>query len=244
MEEKKKRVFLLLPEINEEQKNRIDIPSTKGCYDEDSKFVLLNVYEHYRTFYNKQKATCLSMQLIEGFDEVWYFGGYGITDPMNCCIKKAKELKIPTKSVKGVNFKNSFSIVYQFLTKFHPSIKQTEKYWEQAVKEVGVYSSKNPLISNLLVQVMAFLEDVYRGELPPVEAENTFNKEFRSALNFAIWADKKNYVFDENGVNPKKLSTEPTPLLTALLNGYYKYHLEKQAIIKENKILEKKNRSE
>ena len=36
--------------------------------------------------------------------------------------------------------------------------------------------------------------------------------------------------------NPKKLSTEPTPLLEALLDGYYKYHLEKQKILSENKI--------
>ena len=70
----------------------------------------------------------------------------------------------------------------------------------------------------------------------PVAADNKFNKELRSALNFAIWADKNGYGFDEDGVNPKKLSTEPTPLLEALLDGYYKYHLEKQKILSENKI--------
>ena len=41
---------------------------------------------------------------------------------------------------------------------------------------------------------MSYLEAVYRGELPPVEADNKFNKELRSALNFAIWADKNGYV--------------------------------------------------
>ena len=54
------------------------------------------------------------------------------------------------------------------------------------------------------------------------------NKEFKLIKN--------GYIFDENGVNPKKLSTEPTPLLEALLDGYYKYHLEKQKILSENKI--------
>lgn len=240
MEEKKKKVFLLLPELSKEPTKEINIPSTKECYDENANFLLLNVYEHYRTLYSKRKATCLSLQLIESFDEIWYYAGYGITDPMICCLKKAKELEIPTKAVKGVDFKKSFSCVYQYLTKFHPAKEQSEKYWKQAVHNLGILSSKNPLIGHLLVQVMGYLESVYRSELPPIAADNNFNKEFRSALNFASWADKTHYVFDESGVNPKKVSTEPTPLLEALLKGYYKYHCEKQEVLSENKIIEKK----
>lgn len=233
---KKKRIFLLLPEISKETSKEISIPTTKDCYNENANVMMLNVYEHYRTFYSRRKATCLALQLIEGFDEIWYYAGYGITDPIKCCLKKGEELNIPIRAVKGVDFKKSFSCVYLFLNEFHPSQEQSEEYWKKVVHDLGVNSSRNPLIGHLLVSIMSYLEAVYRGELPPVEADNKFNKELRSALNFAIWADKNGYVFDENGVNPKKLSTEPTPLLEALLDGYYKYHLEKQKILSENKI--------
>ena len=151
-------------------------------------------------------------------------------------MRKGKEVKIPIRAVKGVDFKKSFSCAYRFLNEFHPSQEQSEEYWKKVVHDLGVHSSRNPLIGHLLVSIMSYLEAVYRGEVPPVEADNKFNKELRSALNFAIWADKNGYIFDENGVNPKKLSTEPTTLLEALLDGYYKYHLEKQKILSENKI--------
>lgn len=236
MEEKKKRVFLLLPEISKETAKEINIPTTKDCYDENANVLMLNVYQHYRTLYSRRKATCLALQLIEGFDEIWYYAGYGITDPVKCCLRKGEELKIPIRAVKGVDFKKSFSCAYSFLNEFHPSKEQSEEYWKKVVHDLGVHSSRNPLIGHLLVSIMSYLEAVYRGELPPVAADNKFNKELRSALNFAIWADKNGYVFDEDGVNPKKLSTEPTPLLEALLDGYYKYHLEKQKILSENKI--------
>ena len=97
MEEKKKRIFLLLPEISKETSKEISIPTTKDCYNENANVMMLNVYEHYRTFYSRRKATCLALQLIEGFDEIWYYAGYGITDPIKCCLKKGEELNIPIK---------------------------------------------------------------------------------------------------------------------------------------------------
>ena len=45
MEEKKKRIFLLLPEISKETSKEISIPTTKDCYNENANVMMLNVYE-------------------------------------------------------------------------------------------------------------------------------------------------------------------------------------------------------
>lgn len=104
MEEKKKRIFLLLPEISKETSKEISIPTTKDCYNENANVMMLNVYEHYRTFYSRRKATCLALQLIEGFDEIWYYAGYGITDPIKCCLKKRRGIEYSNQSCKRSGF--------------------------------------------------------------------------------------------------------------------------------------------
>ncbi len=237
MEEKKKKVFLLLPELNEDISKLCSVPSTHECYDKSSgSCILLNVYEHYRTFYCKEKATYLAMQFIQDFDELWYYAALGITDTMHCCIKKAKETNIPVKAVQPVNFRKSFSTAYKFIETFHPAHNQTNEYWKNAVDEIGKLTNNNFLNSCLLIEVFNYIETVYNGKLPKVPEDENFSEDFRLALRFAKWADKNNYVFENDGVDAKKVSQNPTSMLEALLTGFYRYHSTKQRTMELNKI--------
>lgn len=238
MNEKKKKIFLLLPELSEEVENICTIPTSITLYKEYEKsHILLNVYEHYRTIFTRKKTLCNAIQMLDAFDELWYYAAFGITDPINCCIKKAEELHIPVNKICPIDYKTSFSKVYKFAIDFHPSKAQEPEYWNKAVNEMGNYSKDNPLISNILVSVFSYFEAIYKKEAPPVAPNDLFNTEFRTALNCAIWAKKNNATFDDDGdIDPNKVSKSPTPMLKALLSGYYKYHHAMQKIQETNKV--------
>lgn len=236
MEEKKKRVFLLLPELDEEVK----ILTSQDAYSQKCDgYVLLNVYEHYRRYMDRIEATKLSLNMLGGFDELWYYGAFGLTTPMYCLIEEAKRLNLPMKDLQPIRPKESFSLVYKFAMEYHPSKGQTDEYWKELVEALGTYSKdNNPLNSCLLIAIFNYYEDIYKNHSPKVSQDDHFNLEFKKALSFSLWAFENDVVF-EDGIDPLKVSKSPTPMLKALLSGFQKYYQTYQKNLKENKLKNK-----
>lgn len=237
MEKGKKRIFLLLPDLDKEAK--VSCLSSRDVYSKQyDDCVLLNVYEHYRQYMNKKDATKFSLDILEGFHELWYSGAFGITEPMNCLIKKAKQLNIPIKNLQPINPKESFSLVYKIAMEYHPGNGQTDEYWEKFVQSIGEYSKdNNPLNNSLIMAVFEYYEEIYKEEKPKVSTEDNFNLEFKKALSFTRWALKNDVVFDD-GIDPKKVCKNPTPMLKALLLGVQNYYEEYQKSIKRKQVKE------
>ncbi len=239
MEKKKKRIFLLLPELNKE----IKISSLSSCQIYSKKYdgyVLLNVYEHYRQYMNSENATRLALDILEGFDELWYSGAFGITEPMYYLIKKAKQLNLPIKDLQPINPKESFSLAYKFAMEYHPCNEQNDEYWKNLVQSLGKYSeNNNPLNNCLLKAIFDYYEEIYKNLTPKISAKDHFNQEFKTGLSFTMWALKNNAIFND-GIDPKKVSKNPTPMLKALISGIQEYYQEYQRNLKANKLKNKK----
>lgn len=240
-----KRIFLLLPEAYEDSEYIKYYPKTEQFYEEaPDECVLLNVYEHYRMFYSKAKAAKLSLEILSGFDELWYSSVFGVSDIMLCMINTAKKLEIPVQEVHSINCKESFSALYRFVMENHPSrVVSDADFWTKTIKRLGECTVRNmPLNTFIAVSLIEYYERVYRGELPAVKAEETFRGEFRAALDFSVWSIKNNVSF-QNGINLEKISSKqkPTPMLKALMDGFYQYFQIRQTHLEQNKI---KKRSE
>lgn len=233
-----KKIFLLLPEAYDDARPCSYFPRTYSYYrsknDDD---VLLNVYEHYRSFYEKRKATVLSMEMLHCFNELWYYGAYGITEPMHCIIKCAQQHNIPIKDLQPISCKDSFSLVYKIAMQFHPSKKQDDKYWSEITQSLGEYTKDgNPLNICLLVSITEYYETIFRGTSPAIQPDNLFKGEFRAAMDFARWAIKSNADFHD-GIDLAKVSKnqKPTPMLQALMDGFYNYYKTRQKNLELNK---------
>lgn len=232
----RKRIFLLLPEVYEDANPRPYLPTTNSLQRQNiADFVLVNVYEYFRMNHNKKEAIKMSMEMLPGFDELWYYGAFGITKPMQCILTSAKNINLPIKDLQPISCKSSFSLVYKFALEFHPSQTQDDTYWSKCIRTLGEYSKdNNPLNGYLFQEIVEYFEKVYRKEAPAVPAEDLFKGEFRTALNFAVWAMKKKETFND-GIDPAKVSKNPTPMLIALLNGFYRYYQARQTTLEMNK---------
>lgn len=233
----RKRVFLLLPEAYADANPSSYFPTTDAYVRKSTDdYVLMNVYEYFRTSCTKIKATERALDMLGGFDEVWYYGAFGITKPMHCILNGAKKINLPIKELQPLSCKSSFSLVYKFAMEFHPSKPQDDTYWNNCIKACGEYTKDgNPLNSHLIIKLLEYYEEIYRGTSPAVKASDRFNEEFRAALNFAVWAMKNNQYF-EDGIDPRKVHKNPTPMLKALLEGFYNYYQTRQTTLELNTI--------
>ena len=231
----RKRVFLLLPETYADAASCSYFPTTNSfSRDHSDDFVLINVYEYFRGFYTKAKATEMSLDMLSGFDELWYYGAFGITKPMRCILKVAKKLELPIKDLQPISCKESFSLAYKFALEFHPSQTQDDNYWNKCIKACGEYTKdSNPLNAYLILSIIEYFDNIYHKKTPTVPADDLFKGEFRTALNFAAWAMKNNEKFTD-GIDPSKVSRTPTPMLKALVDGFYKYYWNRQSTLEMN----------
>ena len=232
---KKKRVFLLLPETYDDANQCSYFPTTVSFNrSKPDDCVLMNVYEYFRTFCEKKKATELSLDMLAGFDELWYYGAFGITKPMHYILKVAQKLELPIKDVQPISCKDSFSLAYKFALDFHPSQTQDDTYWNQCIKACGEYTKdNNPLNAYLILSIIEYFDDIYHKRAPDVPADDLFKGEFRTALNFAAWTMKNNIKFAD-GIDLSKVSKTPTPMLKALVDGFYKYYWNRQSTLELN----------
>lgn len=231
----KKRVFLLLPEMFASSNQCTHFPKThQFTYKKSEDYVLMNVYEYFRSFCKKTKAMEMSLNMLPGFDELWYYGAFGITKPMRYILQAAQKLELPIKDVQPLSCKDSFSLAYKFALEFHPSQMQNDTYWSNCIKACGEYTKdSNPLSTHLVLAIIEYYEDIYNKKTPAIEADNLFKGEFRTALNFATWAIKNNEKFTD-GIDYSKVSQTNTPMLKALLDGFYEYYLDRQKVFEMN----------
>lgn len=232
----RKRVFLLLPERYEDAHPYSNFPMTDTYIRNASDdYVIMNVYEYFRSYCTRVKATEKAMDMLLGFDELWSYEAFGLTKPMRCILNFAKQNNIPIKNLQPFSCKDSFSFAYKFAIKYHPSQELNDTYWTNIIKTFGECSKDHdPLTSCLLKAITNYYDEIFSGNLPPVPSEDRFNMDFRSALNFAIWAIKNNEVFISE-IDPAKVSKTPTPMLKALLNGFYEYYQIRQTTMELKK---------
>ena len=73
----KKKIFLLLPEIRADMDQCVYFPKTRHFNPKQpNDYILMNVYEYFRSFHSKKTATELSLNMLSGFDELWYYGAF------------------------------------------------------------------------------------------------------------------------------------------------------------------------
>lgn len=225
----RKRIFLLLPEILDDSM-QITYLTTEYYYQKTNlqDYVLINVYEHFRNYFGQKVATIKSMDMLPGFDELWYYSAFGISNPMKCILTAADKYGIPKKDLQPLNCKECFSTVYKIAIKYHPSQCNKQGYWESFVNDLNTKDS-NPLTSKLLVSIFEYYESIFHGHSPFVPKEDVFKAEFRLALNFTLWVQAQELFSGDFDIT--KISATPTPMLQALINGFQEYYRMKQVIL-------------
>lgn len=226
--QERKRVFLLLPEILDDSM-QITYLTTEYYYTKANlqDYVLINVYEHFRNFFGKKGATIKSMDMIPGFDELWYYSAFGISKPMKCILKAAEKYGIPMKDLQPLSCKESFTTAYKIAIKYHPSQCEKQGYWESFVNDLDTKDS-NPLTSKLLVSIFEYYESIFNGQSPTVPKDDVFKAEFRLALKFAVWVQSQELFTEDFDIT--KISPTPTPMLQALLNGFQNFYNLKRGV--------------
>ena len=164
--QERKRVFLLLPEILDDSM-QITYLTTEYYYTKANlqDYVLINVYEHFRNFFGKKGATIKSMDMLPGFDELWYYSAFGISKPMKCILKAAEKYGIPMKDLQPLSCKECFTTAYKLAIKYHPCQCEKQGYWENFVNDLNTKDS-NPLTSKLLVSIFEYYESILTVNRP------------------------------------------------------------------------------
>ena len=224
----RKKIFLLLPEILDDSK-QITYLTTEYYYHKSNlqDYVLINVYEHFRNFFGQKGATIRSMDMLPGFDELWYYSTLGISKPMKCILTAAEKYGLPTKDLQPLSCKECFATAYKIAIKYHPCQCKKQGYWESFVNDLNI-KDNNPLTSKLLVSIFEYYESIFYGQSPTVPKDDVFKTEFRTALNFAVWVQSQELFTEDFDIT--KISLSPTPMLQALLNGFQNFYNMKKGV--------------
>lgn len=225
----RKKIFLLLPEILDDTKQITCLTTEYYYHNTNSEdYVLINVYEHFRNYFGQKGATIKSMDMLPGFDELWYYSAFGISTPMNCILTAAKKYGIPKKDLQPLNCKECFSTAYKVAIKYHPYQCKKQGYWESFVNDLNTKDT-NPLTSKLLVSIFEYYESIFHGQSPSVPKDDVFKAEFRLALKFAVWVQSQKELFTED-FDIAKISSSPTPMLQALVKGFQNFYDIKRGV--------------
>ena len=239
---------MLLPEMKEksngnEEHSSLFIPKTENIYyrfikKAEQHDCIMNVYGHFRNFFPKKKALCLSAEMLTGFDEIWYSAAFGVNDIMLYLLKKGKSEQIPIHAFDCLQIKQSFTTVYQiFVNLHHPTRMDQDHYWDSLISTIG--QQKHPLTMQLCCAVLCYFEEMQEKKEKKVIETEQFKEEFRLSMNFAKWVLKDCVLMAEN-IDPKRICEKPSPMLIALVTGFQKYYATYLQIQQENQLQKQK----
>ena len=128
--------------------------------DTDLSIESKSIYAYPVSYTHLKGATIKSMDMLPGFDELWYYSAFGISTPMNCILTAARKYGIPKKDLQPLNCKECFSTAYKVAIKYHPYQCKKQGYWESFVNDLNTKDT-NPLTSKLLVSIFEYLSLIH-----------------------------------------------------------------------------------